>query len=101
MGQSRDGLAAANVTVRAGATAKLALRERVNGRLRLWAPGSPNLYAALLSLKQGDRIVDSHFTRFGWRQFCIRGSDLLLNGQPIKLIGDFLHPFGPFVLSRS
>lgn len=94
-------LTGASVTVPAGATAKLTLRERANNRLKLWAPGSSNLYAAVLSVKLGDRVVDSHFTRFGWRQFAIRGSELLLNGQPIKLTGDFLHPFGPFVLSRS
>ncbi len=101
LGAPSFALSPCDVTVRAGATAKLTLRERVDGRLKLWAPGSPNLYAAVLSLKQGDRIADNHSTRFGWRQFAIRGSDVWLNGKPIKLIGDFLHPFGPFILSRS
>lgn len=94
-------LTGGSVTVPADATTQLTLRERVGGRLKLWAPGSPTLYAAVLSVKLGDRVVDSHFTRFGWRQFAIRRSELLLNGQPIKLTGDFLHPFGPFILSRS
>lgn len=117
-------LTGGSVTVPAGATATLTLRERVNGRLKLWAPGSPNLYTAMVWLTSVDgalrapfppalersttalrrapsTLLDSHCTRFGWRQFAIRGSELLLNGQPIKLTGDFLHPFGPFVLSRS
>jgi len=89
-----------NVTIKAGASAKLMLSERVGGRLKLWVPGSPSLYAAVLSVRQGGRAVDSHFTRFGWRQFAVSGRDLLLNGRPIQLTGDLLHPFGPFIMSR-
>lgn len=94
-------LRAEDIKIPAGASAKLTLREQPNGRLEAWKPGSPHLYAAVLAVKQTGQVVDSHFTRFGWRQFSIRGSDLLLNGQPIQLTGDFLHPFGPFILSRS
>lgn len=91
---------ATQVTVKAGSTAKLTLRERINGRLQLWTPRAPNLYAATLAVHQGDRVLDRHFTRFGWRQFALQGRDLLLNGRPIQLTGDLLHPFGPFILSR-
>lgn len=94
-------LPARQVTVGAGATAKFVLREKVAGRLQPWSPEGPNLYGAILSVKQGDRVVDSKFTRFGWRQFAISGRELRLNGKPLQLTGDLLHPFGPFVLSRS
>lgn len=93
-------ITASNVVVNAGATAKLVLRERVGGRLKLWAPGKPNLYMAVMSVKSGANTVDLHSTRFGWRQFVLKGKDLLLNGQPLQLYGDLLHPFGPFTLSR-
>lgn len=94
-------LKAGQVTVGAGQAAKLTLREPVGGRLKPWVPGTPQLYAAVLKVRLGEQAVDSHFTRFGWRQFAIRGKQLLLNGQPLQLTGDLLHPFGPFVLSRS
>lgn len=94
-------LAGEEITLGAGASAKVQRREKVSGRLKFWTPDSPNLYALVLDVKCDGRSVDSHFTRFGWRQFSIKGRDLLLNGKPIQLTGDFLHPFGPFVLSRS
>lgn len=84
-----------------GRSVRIAVRQRVQGRLRRWAPGSPRLYAALLTVTENGRILDRRSERFGWRQFTIRGRELLLNGRPIRLSGDLLHPFGPFVLSRS
>ena len=83
-----------------GASRTLVLRERVNQRLAAWAPGTPNLYAAVLRVMQGERVVDRRLERFGWRQFSIEGSDVLLNGRKIQLVGDFLHPFGPYTMSR-
>ncbi len=88
------------IAVGAGATTNLALRERINGRLKPWSPGSPNLHAALVGVRQGGQTIDRRFERFGWRQFSLRGRELLLNGQPIRLTGDLLHPFGPFTMSR-
>jgi len=82
-----------------GATRTLTLRQTVNGQLQLWAPGTPNLYAAVVTLTQNGAPADCHTQRFGWRQFKIAGPDLLLNGHKIQLTGDLLHPFGPFVLS--
>ncbi len=94
-------LAGEDITLGAGASAKVQRREKVAGRLKFWTSDSPNLYALVLDVKRDGHGVDSQFTRFGWRHFSISGKNLLLNGQPIKLTGDFLHPFGPFVLSRS
>lgn len=88
-------LPSTNVTV--GTSAKLVLRECVGGRLKFWSPDSPNLYSAVVTIQNFDRQV----TRFGWRQFAINGRDLLLNGQKIQLVGDFLHPFGSFMLSPN
>ncbi len=90
----------ADVTVAAGGTAVVTLRQPVGTALKLWAPGSPNLYAAVVSVDQDGATVDRQQTRFGWRQFTLAGPDLLLNGHKVQLVGDLLHPFGPFTLSR-
>lgn len=88
------------IAVSAGSSTTVTLRAKVAGRLKTWEPGAPNLYAAVVNVEDGGRVADRRFTRFGWRQFSFAGPDLLLNGRPLKLTGDFLHPFGPFVLSR-
>jgi beta-galactosidase len=93
-------LPAGSVTMGAHATTQLVLCAKTGGALKRWAPGTPQLYAAVLAIQADGRQVDAKYTRFGWRQFAIRGKDLLLNSKPIKLTGDFLHPFGPFVMSR-
>lgn len=89
-----------NLTVGANSTTQLVLRVKTGGALRLWAPGAPQLYMAALAVQSGGKQVDARLTRFGWRQFAISGKELMLNGKPLKLTGDFLHPFGPFTLSR-
>jgi beta-galactosidase len=101
LGPAVFALKTGSVTINAGQSAKLVLREALGGRLKPWAPGIPQLYAAVLAVRQGGQVLDNHYARFGWRQFAISGKQLLLNGQPLQLTGDFLHPFGPFVLSRS
>ena len=100
LGDTALKIAPQNVTISARSTAKITLRQNVNNRLKFWTPEAPNLYGLTLQLRQNKAILDSQYTRFGWRQFAIRGRDLLLNGQKIRLIGDFLHPFGPFIGSR-
>jgi beta-galactosidase len=76
------------------------LNESVKGRLNRWKPGHPNLYGLVLSLKSDGGEIDSKYTRFGWRQFCIRKGDLFLNGQRIRLYGDIMHPFSAFIMTR-
>lgn len=88
------------ILVPPGRSATLTLRQRVRGRLKPWTPDAPNLYVAALTLQQDGVTIDRRLDRFGWRQFQIHGRDLLLNGRPIQLFGDLLHPFGPFILSR-
>ena len=49
---------------------------------KLWSPQSPNLYALELVVRSGDRTIDQHVTRFGFRTFGTEGDKLLLNGKP-------------------
>jgi len=76
------------------------LKTATHGRLKLWSPDDPNLYAAVLKVSQNDQVVDVHSQRFGWRQFKIQGGDLLLNGKKFQVVADILHPFGVVVHSR-
>ena len=54
---------------------------------KLWSPQSPNLYALELTVRSGDRTLDQHTTRFGFRTFGTDGGKLLLNGKPWFLRG--------------
>ncbi|KAA2211234.1 beta-glucuronidase [Pseudoroseomonas oryzae] len=54
---------------------------------RFWAPGSPHLYPLTVTLADGQRSTDSYSLEIGIRTIAVRGSQLLLNGQPVKLTG--------------
>lgn len=88
------------VTIAAGSLATVKLEVPVKGKLKHWAPGSPNLHGVHLTVSEGGKAIDLKTTRFGWREFSIQGKDLLLNGEKIQLFGDLLHPFGPLIMSR-
>jgi len=93
-------LARQSVSVAPRATTRVLLQTPVLSRLKLWSAETPSLNGLLTDLRVGNEAIDCKFTRFGWRQFKLRGRDLLLNGNPIRIWGDFMHPFGPFVTSR-
>ena len=62
---------------------------------RLWSPDEPALYRAELSLLSGARVVDQVSVRFGLREIAVKGTQILLNGNPIFLRGgcdDQLYP---------
>ncbi len=70
-----------------------------NVALPRWTPDTPALHACCLTART-DICEDKQITRFGWRQWRLAGKELLLNGEPIRLIADICHPFGPFMFSR-
>ncbi len=86
--------------VPAGTNVTVVLKASVKDQLKPWSPDAPNLYGAVLSVKNGGVVVDANYQRFGWRQFRIQGSDLLLNGRKLQIFADILHPFGVVVHSR-
>ena len=93
-------LAAQRVSLKSGETKTVTLTEKVAGRLKFWSPDAPNLYGLVLSVDGHGQTLDRSFTRFGWRQCKIVGSEFQLNGKKLQMFGDLLHPFGPFVNSR-
>lgn len=54
---------------------------------QLWGPGNPHLYPLTVTLNDGERATDAYSFDVGIRTFEVRGDQLLLNGQPIKLTG--------------
>ena len=87
------------VTVPAQGEASVSISARVGNRLKPWTPDAPNLSAAVVTLGTDEGPVDRKYVRFGWREFTIRGRDLLLNGERIELKADILHPFGAYSFS--
>lgn len=53
----------------------------------LWAPGSPNLYEAVLQVRYQGALVDEQVLSIGFRSLAVRGSQLMLNGSPVALKG--------------
>lgn len=54
---------------------------------RLWSPSDPYLYPLTVMLGEGENAADSYTLDVGVRTVEVRGDQLLLNGQPIKLTG--------------
>lgn len=87
---------AVTVRVPAGATIHTTFTAMVNRRLQLWSPDTPALYGLVvrMHLGGGGRILDSKYTRFGWRETALRGGQFLLNGQSFVMKGDSWHFLG-------
>lgn len=58
----------------------------ISARPELWSPDNPVLYDAVLTFG-GDRVSD----RIGFRQIERRGTEILLNGEPLFLRGISVH----------
>lgn len=83
----------AHVTTGADGRAAITLPAR---NLSLWSPSSPKLYK--LTLKAGaDTLNDD----IGFRTIETRGTEILLNGQPIFLHGVCIHAEAPFRTGRA
>ena len=88
------------ISLKAGDSIVVNLGRKVEGKLKAWTPETPNLYGAIVSLNAGKKVLDTKYTRFGWRQFTINGQEFLLNGKPIVLKGDSWHFMGVPQMTR-
>jgi beta-galactosidase len=88
------------IEIPSGQSATIILSEKTGNVLKLWSMEEPNLYGLVLDVWVDGQKIDTKYTRFGWREFRIVGNNLELNGKPVKLFADLLHPFGPFISSR-
>ena len=60
-----------------------------------WSAETPNLYTVLVTLKQGDKVLEVIKQRVGFRHIEIKGGQLLINGQPILIKGADRHELDP------
>ena len=73
------------------ANGKVALYFPVNNA-RLWSPESPALYQLVISLYDGDKMIDQKTQRFGIRTVSVsQNGGFQLNGQTRKIKGVCLH----------
>lgn len=54
---------------------------------RFWGPRDPHLYPLTVTLTDGQRATDAYSLDVGIRTVAVRGDQLLLNGEPVKLTG--------------
>lgn len=62
---------------------------------RLWTAETPNLYTTVITVKEGNRTVETLSSHTGFRQIEIKGRIFTVNGVPIKLKGVNRHENWP------
>lgn len=60
-----------------------------------WSDRQPNLYTAVVELRDGNRILDRVTQPFGRRSITTDGHKILLNGRPVFLRGHTEHAYFP------
>ncbi len=84
-----------SVTVPEDTTIHKTISVTVSGRLQLWSPENPALYGLIVHTRvPASGILDTRYTRFGWRQTKLQNGQFLLNGHPFVLRGDSWHFLG-------
>lgn len=63
--------------------------------VRTWNPESPYLYQLLLTLKDGDKVVEVIPWKVGFRKVEIKGQVFTVNGVPVKMKGVNRHETDP------
>jgi beta-glucuronidase len=63
----------------------------------LWSPVSPDRYDLTVELNRGGRAVDRYTLPIGIRTIAVEGDQLLLNGEPIRLVGVARHEDFPII----
>ena len=78
--------------------------EIVLDNVKPWTAEQPQLYTVLITLKQGDKVLEVIPQRVGFRHIEIKGGQLLVNGQPILIKGADRHeldPDGGYIVSME
>jgi hypothetical protein len=99
----------ARATVLDGSTAVFSLPQQpvVAGKVTLQAPwsnpvlwgpapyGQPKQYTLKTQLLAEGRVIDTLYTRFGFREVWVNGKDILLNGQKVWITGNLPNRLAP------
>ena len=73
----------------------LTFRFETLGQVKAWTAETPNLYTLIMTLKQGDKVLEVIPQRVGFRHVEIKGGQLLVNGQPVLIKGVDRHELDP------
>ena len=60
-----------------------------------WSPEDPELYLVELQMRKGQQILDDIIDRFGFREICVEGQKILLNGKSLRIKGVCRHEDHP------
>jgi beta-galactosidase/beta-glucuronidase len=93
-GKAAGTLISATVEIPAGAADVLEVTGSLE-KVAAWSPDDPVLYTARASLRSGSAEIDGLDTRFGFRRIETDGTKLLLNREPIYLVGFNRHEDSP------
>lgn len=61
-----------------------------------WTAETPNLYSLYLTLKDGDRVIEVIPQKVGFRKIELKGTQVLVNGQPVLFKGADRHEMDPY-----
>lgn len=65
------------------------------GEVTSWTPETPQLYSLSTKLNRGDETVDDLIERVGFRTVAVEGERILLNNEPVFLMGFNRHEDHP------
>jgi hypothetical protein len=99
-GKSALSIVPISIEVPANGSAKVTLSATVDNKLNLWSPLAPNLYGLVIKTNTDNKVIDSKYSRFGWRQTTLKGGEFLLNGKPFVMKGDSWHFMGVPQMTR-
>lgn len=60
-----------------------------------WSPETPVLYQVELQMLREDEVIDDLMERFGFREICVQGKYILLNGKKLRIKGVCRHEDHP------
>ncbi|MCU0474011.1 MAG: glycoside hydrolase family 2 [Bacteroidales bacterium] len=100
LGQKSMSLSKDNLVIKPQSEQTFTFSAKVNRKLDLWSPESPNLCGLIVSVNGKKQVLDKSYSRFGWRQFSIKGKEFYLNGNPVVLKGDSWHFMGVPQMTR-
>lgn len=60
-----------------------------------WSPENPQLYSVELQITRGKEILDDIIDRFGFREICVEGQNIRLNGNSLRIKGVCRHEDHP------
>ncbi|GAA4236414.1 hypothetical protein GCM10022291_20690 [Postechiella marina] len=78
----------AKITVAPNSVKELKLEGELNAEdVKLWHFDTPELYHIKTSISEKSKVLDTKVNRFGIRKFEATATQMLLNGEPVRLVG--------------